>query len=115
MQVWTTILRSLWNAHRAARRGFPHGLYILHPWLQTLKLTIISHFNNGRHGLVEFQLIASAPDVCPTYNLPPRPCRIAGEKYLLTMHRERKRVGVHLAIHAVEVRNSEAIVISSDV
>jgi hypothetical protein len=85
LRVWNAILRSLWNAHIAARRGFPHGLYILHPWLQTLKLTIISHFNNGRHGLVEFQSPAFAPDVCPAYNLPARPCRIVGEKYLLTI------------------------------
>jgi hypothetical protein len=115
MRVWNAILRSLWNARCADRRGFLHGLYILHPWLQTLKLTIIFHFNNGWHGLVEFQSPASAPNVRLAYNLPPRPCRIAGEKYLLTMQRERKQVEVHIAIHAVEVHNSEAIMISLDV
>jgi hypothetical protein len=83
--------------------------------LQTLKLTIVSHFNNSQHGLVEFHSPMSAPNVCLTYNLLARPCRIIGEKYLLTIQRKRARFEVHLAIHAVEVRNSEPIAISLNV
>ena len=112
MWVWSTVIYSLWNVHIALCHRIPNGLCIFHSWLQTHKVTIISHSNNVWHGLVDFFWPTFTPVVCPAYNLPTRSSWIIEEKHLLAMHWECKRVGVFLAIHSVEVCHSEAIAIS---